>query len=65
MPYEFYKFLKLRPLKKTKEIFTAVDVSVVSVVGIAENILVRIGELGIPGDFHMIKSTKGEKGGRR
>ncbi|MED6199948.1 hypothetical protein PIB30_080607 [Stylosanthes scabra] len=38
MPYE-------GPLKKTKEIFTTTDASIVSVVGIAENILVRIGEL--------------------
>ncbi|MED6129007.1 hypothetical protein PIB30_103520, partial [Stylosanthes scabra] len=35
IPYELYKFLKLGPLKKTKEIFNAVDASIVSVVGIA------------------------------
>ncbi|MED6213998.1 hypothetical protein PIB30_098798 [Stylosanthes scabra] len=63
MPYELYKFLKIGPLKKTKEIFTTTDANVVSIVGIAENILVRIGELAIPVDFHVIKSTKGEKGG--
>ncbi|MED6213849.1 hypothetical protein PIB30_097374 [Stylosanthes scabra] len=61
MPYELYKFLKLGPLKKTKEIFTTADASIVPVVGIPENILVRIGELVIPADFHVIKSTKGEK----
>ncbi|MED6138850.1 hypothetical protein PIB30_078313 [Stylosanthes scabra] len=37
--------------------------AIVSVVGIAENILVRIRELVIPANFHVIKSTKGEKGG--
>ncbi|MED6165513.1 hypothetical protein PIB30_100237, partial [Stylosanthes scabra] len=35
MPYELYKFLKLGTLKKTKEIFTTADASIVSVVGIA------------------------------
>ncbi|MED6123253.1 hypothetical protein PIB30_047408 [Stylosanthes scabra] len=45
MPYELYKFLKLDLLKKTNEIFTIADASIVSVVGIIENILVRIGEL--------------------
>ncbi|MED6128981.1 hypothetical protein PIB30_103289, partial [Stylosanthes scabra] len=33
----------LGPLKKTKEIFTTADASVVSVVGIAENVLVLLG----------------------
>ncbi|MED6176665.1 hypothetical protein PIB30_090421 [Stylosanthes scabra] len=63
MPFELYKFFKLGPLKETKEIFTTADASVVSIVGIAENVLVRIGELTIPVDFHIIKPTKGEKGG--
>ncbi|MED6184538.1 hypothetical protein PIB30_048304 [Stylosanthes scabra] len=35
MPYVLYKFLKLGTLKKTKEIFTTADASIVSVVGIA------------------------------
>ncbi|MED6181492.1 hypothetical protein PIB30_019746 [Stylosanthes scabra] len=39
MPYELYKFLGLGPLKETKDIFTTVDASVVSVVGIAEDVL--------------------------
>ncbi|MED6164833.1 hypothetical protein PIB30_093922 [Stylosanthes scabra] len=52
-----------RPLRKMKEIFTTADASIVSVIGIAKNILVRIGELVILADFHVIKSTKGKKGG--
>ncbi|MED6225184.1 hypothetical protein PIB30_091257 [Stylosanthes scabra] len=48
---------------KEEEIFTTADASVVPVVGIAENVLVRIGELSIPVDFHVIKCAKGEKGG--
>ncbi|MED6183630.1 hypothetical protein PIB30_039470 [Stylosanthes scabra] len=38
MPYELYKFLRLGPLKKTEEIFTNADASVVSVVGNAEDV---------------------------
>ncbi|MED6148313.1 hypothetical protein PIB30_051997 [Stylosanthes scabra] len=48
MPYELYKFLGLGPLKKTEEIFTNADTSVVSVVGIAEDVKVRVGGLIIP-----------------
>ncbi|MED6217051.1 hypothetical protein PIB30_014036 [Stylosanthes scabra] len=44
MPYELYKFLKLGPLKETKEIFTTASASMVSVARIADIILVRIGE---------------------
>ncbi|MED6179412.1 hypothetical protein PIB30_000524 [Stylosanthes scabra] len=43
MPYELYKFLGLGPLKKTEEIFTNADASVVSVVGIAEDVKVLLG----------------------
>ncbi|MED6210215.1 hypothetical protein PIB30_062084 [Stylosanthes scabra] len=38
-------------------------VEIRELLGIAENILVKIGELVIPADFHVIKSTKREKGG--
>ncbi|MED6186404.1 hypothetical protein PIB30_066356 [Stylosanthes scabra] len=41
-----------------------VDASIVSVVGIAEDVLVKVGELTIPVDFHVIMPTKGDKGGR-
>ncbi|MED6146274.1 hypothetical protein PIB30_032991 [Stylosanthes scabra] len=52
-----------QPLKKIEEIFTNVDASVVSVVGIAENVKVRIGGLIIPADFHVIKPGKKDNGG--
>ncbi|MED6109630.1 hypothetical protein PIB30_035413 [Stylosanthes scabra] len=42
IPYELYKVMRLGPLKKTEEIFTNANTSVVSVVGIAENVKVRI-----------------------
>ncbi|MED6137412.1 hypothetical protein PIB30_064808 [Stylosanthes scabra] len=38
MPYELYELLDLGPLKKTNEVFTTVDISVVTVTGIAENV---------------------------
>ncbi|MED6188609.1 hypothetical protein PIB30_087511 [Stylosanthes scabra] len=38
MPYELYKFLGLGPLKKIEEIFTNADASVISVVGITEDV---------------------------
>ncbi|MED6208599.1 hypothetical protein PIB30_046860 [Stylosanthes scabra] len=67
MPFELYEALDLGPLKKSKEVFTMVDASIVSVAGIAKNVLVKIGKLTIPVDFHEIKpdkplkSAKGEK----
>ncbi|MED6199334.1 hypothetical protein PIB30_075000 [Stylosanthes scabra] len=64
MPYELYELLDLGPLKKSNEVFTMVDTSIVAVAGIAENVLVKIGKLTIPADFHVIRATKGDKGGR-
>ncbi|MED6198356.1 hypothetical protein PIB30_065586 [Stylosanthes scabra] len=54
----------LGPLKKSREAFTTADASIVSVVGIAENVLVKIEQLTTPADFHVIMPTKGNKGGR-
>ncbi|MED6165899.1 hypothetical protein PIB30_103973 [Stylosanthes scabra] len=39
MPYALYETLDLRPLKKSKEVFTTVDASIVSVAGIADNVM--------------------------
>ncbi|MED6152605.1 hypothetical protein PIB30_093589, partial [Stylosanthes scabra] len=52
IPYELYKFSKLRPLKKIKEIFTTADASIVSVVGIVENILKSL---------HQLEESKGKE----
>ncbi|MED6161347.1 hypothetical protein PIB30_059875 [Stylosanthes scabra] len=52
------------PLKKSKEVFTMVDASIVFVAGIAEDGLVKVGELTISVDFHVIMPTKDDKGGR-
>ncbi|MED6158225.1 hypothetical protein PIB30_030847 [Stylosanthes scabra] len=36
---------------------------IVSVVGIAEDVVVKIGSLTVPADFHVIRSTRHSKGG--
>ncbi|MED6210189.1 hypothetical protein PIB30_061819 [Stylosanthes scabra] len=38
MPYELYDTLDLGPLKRTREVFTTADASIVSVAGIAKNV---------------------------
>ncbi|MED6128198.1 hypothetical protein PIB30_095265 [Stylosanthes scabra] len=40
MPYALYETLDLGPLRKSKEAFTIVDASIVSVAGIAENVMI-------------------------
>ncbi|MED6128918.1 hypothetical protein PIB30_102735 [Stylosanthes scabra] len=52
------------PCLKSKEVFTTVDASIVSVARIADNVMVNIGKLTIPTDFHVIRPTEGDKGGR-
>ncbi|MED6114713.1 hypothetical protein PIB30_083092 [Stylosanthes scabra] len=61
MPFELYETLDLGPLKKSKKVLTIVDASIVSVARIAEDVLVKVGELTIPVDFHVIMPTKGDK----
>ncbi|MED6128688.1 hypothetical protein PIB30_100411 [Stylosanthes scabra] len=39
MPYALYETLDLGPLKKSKEVFTTVDAIIVSVAGIADNVM--------------------------
>ncbi|MED6222177.1 hypothetical protein PIB30_061825 [Stylosanthes scabra] len=41
MPFELYETLELGSLKKSKEVFTMVDASLVSVARIAENVLIK------------------------
>ncbi|MED6178808.1 hypothetical protein PIB30_111093, partial [Stylosanthes scabra] len=61
MPYALYETLDLGPLKKSKDVFTTVDASIVSVAGIADNVMVNVGKLTIPTDFHVIRPTEGDK----
>ncbi|MED6163744.1 hypothetical protein PIB30_082991 [Stylosanthes scabra] len=64
MPYALYDTLDLGPLKKSKDVSTTADASIVKMASIAEDVLVKVGQLTIPTDFHIIMPTKGEKGGR-
>ncbi|MED6199019.1 hypothetical protein PIB30_072096 [Stylosanthes scabra] len=43
MPFDVYELLDLDPLKKSREVFTTADASIISVTGIAEDVLVKIG----------------------
>ncbi|MED6121610.1 hypothetical protein PIB30_031827 [Stylosanthes scabra] len=54
----------LGPLKKSKEVFSTADTSIMSIAGIADNVLVKIGKLTIPADFHILKPTPKEKKGK-
>ncbi|MED6211211.1 hypothetical protein PIB30_071520 [Stylosanthes scabra] len=49
------KTQNLCPLKKSKEVFSTADTSIMSIDGIADNVLVTIGKLTIPADFHIVK----------
>ncbi|MED6211620.1 hypothetical protein PIB30_075496 [Stylosanthes scabra] len=53
MPYALYETLDLGPLKKSKEVFTTVDASIVSVAGIADNVM-RL-ERKVPINFESVK----------
>ncbi|MED6189311.1 hypothetical protein PIB30_094742, partial [Stylosanthes scabra] len=61
MPYALYETLDLGLLKKSKEVFTTVDASIVSVAGIADNVMVNIWKLTSPTVFHVIRRTEGDK----
>ncbi|MED6219238.1 hypothetical protein PIB30_033944 [Stylosanthes scabra] len=55
--------MDLGPLRSTKDIFTTADMGIVSIAGIAEDVIVKIGSLTVPADFHVIRSTRHSKGG--
>ncbi|XP_057730008.1 uncharacterized protein LOC130945294 [Arachis stenosperma] len=56
MPLPIYERLNLPPLKRSDARFVLADKSIVSVVGIAENVLVDIRGLLFPVDFHILKT---------
>ncbi|MED6221584.1 hypothetical protein PIB30_056162 [Stylosanthes scabra] len=63
MAYELYCLLDLGPLRTTKDIFTTADMGIVSIAGIAKDVVVTIGRLTFPTDFHVIRSTRHSIGG--
>ncbi|XP_016164749.1 uncharacterized protein LOC107607294 [Arachis ipaensis] len=56
MPLPIYEKLKLSPLKRSGARFVLADKSIVSVVEIAENVLVNIQGLLFPVDFHILET---------
>ncbi|XP_016173510.1 uncharacterized protein LOC107616019 [Arachis ipaensis] len=56
MPLPIYERLNLSPLKRSGARFVLADKSIVSVVGIAENVLVDIQGLLFPVDFHILET---------
>ncbi|MED6213302.1 hypothetical protein PIB30_091856 [Stylosanthes scabra] len=64
MPYELYALLDLGPLKKTKEVFIMADLGIVSIEGIAEDVLVKIGNLtleNVEEIFHPVRPPASSK----
>ncbi|XP_025625295.1 uncharacterized protein [Arachis hypogaea] len=55
MPLSIYEVLKLPLLKRSAARFILADKSIISVVGIAEDVLVSIKGLVFPIDFHILK----------
>ncbi|XP_057747137.1 uncharacterized protein LOC130966363 [Arachis stenosperma] len=55
MPLSVYEVLKLPPLKRSATRFILVDKSILTVVGMAEDVLVSIKGLVFPIDFHILK----------
>ncbi|XP_016192171.1 uncharacterized protein LOC107633049 [Arachis ipaensis] len=55
MPLSIYEKLNLAPLRQSGARFVLTDKSIVSVVGIAENVLVRIQDIIFPVDFHILE----------
>ncbi|XP_016167703.1 uncharacterized protein LOC107610132 [Arachis ipaensis] len=62
MPLSVYEVLKLPSLKQSAARFVLVDKSIISVVGIAEDVLVSIKGLVFPIDFHILKMSPSDSG---
>ncbi|XP_057761597.1 uncharacterized protein LOC130981870 [Arachis stenosperma] len=56
MPLSIYEELNLLLLKRSGARFVLADKSIISVVGVAENMLVRIQDLIFPVDFHILET---------
>ncbi|XP_016192358.1 uncharacterized protein LOC107633230 [Arachis ipaensis] len=62
MPLSVYEVLKLPPLKRSAARFVLADKSIISVVGIAEEVPVSIKGLVFPIDFHILKMPPSDSG---
>ncbi|KAL4329462.1 hypothetical protein AHAS_Ahas13G0302500 [Arachis hypogaea] len=56
MPFSIYEKLNLAPLRRSGARFVLADKTINSVVGIFENVLVRIQDLIFPVDFHILET---------
>ncbi|KAL4316118.1 hypothetical protein AHAS_Ahas15G0253100 [Arachis hypogaea] len=56
MPLSIYEKLNLAPLRRSEARFVLADKGIISVVGIAKNVLVRIQDLIFPVDFHILET---------
>ncbi|KAL4299957.1 uncharacterized protein [Arachis hypogaea] len=56
LPLSIYEKLNLAPLRRSGARFVLADKSIISVVGIAENVLVRIQDLIFSMDFHILET---------
>ncbi|XP_016178352.1 uncharacterized protein LOC107620740 [Arachis ipaensis] len=56
MPLSIYEKLNLAPLKRSGARFVLADKSIILVVGITENVLVKIQDLIFPVDFHILET---------
>ncbi|XP_057744970.1 uncharacterized protein LOC130962821 [Arachis stenosperma] len=56
MPLPIYERLNLPPLKRSRSRFVLADKSIVSIVGIAKNVIVNIQGLLFPTDFHILET---------
>ncbi|XP_072062131.1 uncharacterized protein [Arachis hypogaea] len=62
MPLCIFARLKLAPLKRSAAKFALADKSVITIVGIAEDVLVTIKELVFPVDFYILEMSWMDKG---
>ncbi|XP_057719920.1 uncharacterized protein LOC130934360 [Arachis stenosperma] len=63
MPLSIYKVLRLPPLKRSTARFVLADKSIITVMGVAKDVLVNIKELVFPIDFYVLEmpSTESER----
>ncbi|XP_015944573.1 uncharacterized protein LOC107469706 [Arachis duranensis] len=60
MPLSVYQVLKLPPLKRSAARFVLVDKSIITVAGVAEDVLVNIKGLVFPIDFYVLEMPSNE-----
>ena len=62
MPLSIYNALRLPPIKRSAARFVLADKSIITVVGIAEDVLVIIKGLTFPIDFYILEMPQNDSG---